>query len=329
MGVSCTNIFNNQHVEMKFLNLSAIKKSYNVCKKRFFKFLTQAENILPYYYSLIACVIFLWLAESYITSALGTLNAWCVCDLNKTAFGWIVFFSVSLYIGVSIWKYVRRGLYVSHRYLCWWSIGLAYYLYYRLLSSHFLFWGINVLGMNIAYLDLLVPVFLNLVILKILNSVKKTERTSGGNILSDEPISDIEFDLFDYKDIVKYLKGDLESVNVTEHAFSVGITGEWGTGKSSFLNIFEKSIDDSNSIVVRFYPRSSTKPDNIQDDFFDVFSEAIRKYHTSISGTITRYIRALKLVEGEGLFNRLTDAFESFNVEDERNRISEAISKIG
>lgn len=221
MGVSCTNIFNNQHVEMKFLNLSAIKKSYNVCKKRFFKFLTQAENILPYYYSLIACVIFLWLAESYITSALGTLNAWCVCDLNKTAFGWIVFFSVSLYIGVSIWKYVRRGLYVSHRYLCWWSIGLAYYLYYRLLSSHFLFWGINVLGMNIAYLDLLVPVFLNLVILKILNSVKKTERTSGGNILSDEPISDIEFDLFDYKDIVKYLKGDLESVNVTEHAFSV------------------------------------------------------------------------------------------------------------
>ena len=61
-----------------------------------------------------------------LTSALGTLNAWCVCDLNKTAFGWIVFFSVSLYIGVSIWKYVRRGLYVSHRYLCWWSIGLAY-----------------------------------------------------------------------------------------------------------------------------------------------------------------------------------------------------------
>lgn len=81
---------------MKFLNLSAIKKSYNVCKKRFFKFLTQAENILPYYYSFIGCVIFLWLAESYITSALGTLNAWCVCELNKTAFGWIVFFSVSL-----------------------------------------------------------------------------------------------------------------------------------------------------------------------------------------------------------------------------------------
>lgn len=179
---------------MEFLNLSAIKKSYNVCKKRFFKFLTQAENILPYYYSFIACVIFLWLAESYITSALGTLNAWCVCDLNKTAFGWIVFFSVSLYIGVSIWKYVKRGLYVSHQCLCWCSIGLAYYLYYRLLSSHFLFWGVNVLGMDIAYLDLLVPAFLTLVILKILNSVKETERTSGGNILSDEPISDIESD---------------------------------------------------------------------------------------------------------------------------------------
>lgn len=104
---------------MKFLNLSAIMKSYNVCKKIFFKFLTEAENILPYYYSLIACVIFLWLAESYITSALSALNVWCVCDLNKTAFGWIVFLALSLYIGLSIWRYARRGLYVSHRYLCW------------------------------------------------------------------------------------------------------------------------------------------------------------------------------------------------------------------
>lgn len=60
--------------------------------------------------------------------------------------------------------------------------------------------------MDIAYLDLLVPAFLTLVILKILNSVKETERTSGGNILSDEPISDIESDLFGYNNIAWYLK---------------------------------------------------------------------------------------------------------------------------
>lgn len=75
--------FNNQHVEMKFLNLSAMIKSYIAYKKFFLKFLTEAENILPYYYSLIACVIFLWLAESYITRALDTLNVWCVCDLPQ------------------------------------------------------------------------------------------------------------------------------------------------------------------------------------------------------------------------------------------------------
>lgn len=121
----------------------------------------------------------------------------------------------------------------------------------------------------------------------------------------------------------------MESVDVSEHAFSVGITGEWGTGKSSFLNLFEKSINESRGIVVRFFPRSSTKQDNIQDDFFDTFSETIGKYHTSISGTITRYIRALKLIEGEGLFNKIANAFESLNVENERKRICEAISKIG
>ena len=297
--------------------------------QKFWKFVIGMQGVLPNYYSFIVCVMFLWLAESYVTSALVALNAWCICDLNKTAFGWIVFFGVSLYIAVTIWSYVKRGLYVSHRYLCWWSIGIAFYLYYRLLSSHFYFWSVNIFGLDIAYLDLLIPAFVTLVVLKIINSCKKRDQVSNGNILSDEPINDIDSDLFGYKDIAWYLKRDLEATDVSAHAFSVGITGDWGTGKSSFLNIFEKSIDESESVVVRFYPRSSTKTDNIQDDFFDAFSEAIGKYHTNISGIITRYIRSLKLVEGEGMFNKITDAFESLHVENERSRICEAISKIG
>ena len=301
-----------------FKNINNMQKLWNFILK-----------ILPYYYSFIASLMFLWIAESYITSALDSLNAWCICDLNKNAFGWTLFLCFSYYIGISIWKHVKKGLYVSHRYIIWWSICIAYYLYYRLLSSHFYFWGVNVHGLYIAYLDLLIPAFVTLIILKIINSCKKTDQVSNGNILSDEPINDIESDLFGYKDIAWYLKGDLETADVSEHAFSVGITGDWGTGKSSFLNIFESLTDESGSVVVRFYPRCSTKPENIQDDFFDAFSEAIGKYHTSISGTITRYIRALKLVEGEGLFNKITDAFESLHVENEKKRICDAISKIG
>lgn len=125
-----------------------------------------------------------------------------------------------------------------------------------------------------------------------------------------------------YSNIICHKISFEEYCDVSEHAFSVGITGDWGTGKSSFLNIFESLTDVSDYMVVRFYPRSSTKPENIQDDFFDVFSEAIGKYHISISGTITRYIRALKLVEGEGLFNKITDAFESLHVENEKKSVT-------
>ena len=316
-------------MEMKSWILSIIRKYYNACKQKFYKFLVEIRSILPYYYGLIASVVFLSLAESYITNVMDVLNAWCICELNRTAFGWIIFLGTSMYIGEVIWRCVKRGFYVSHRYLCWWSVIIAYYLYYRLLSSQFQFWGIKVLDIDIAYLDLLIPTWATLVALKILKSYKNVEQTSVGNILSDEPISDKEADLFGYKDIAWYLKGDIESVDVSEHAFSVGITGKWGTGKSSFLNLFEKSLNASNSVVVRFYPRSSTKSDNIQDDFFDTFSEVIGKYHTSISGSIKRYIRALKIVEGEGIFNKIADAFESINVENERKRICEAISQIG
>lgn len=82
-------------------------------------------KILPYYYSLIASLMFLWIAESYITSALDSLNAWCICDLNKNAFGWTLFLCFSCYIGISIWKHVKKGLYVSHRYISWWSICIT------------------------------------------------------------------------------------------------------------------------------------------------------------------------------------------------------------
>lgn len=47
-------------------------------------------------------------------------------------------------------------------------------------------------------------------ILKIIKSSKGTELITDGNILNDEPISDIESDLFGYKDIAWYLREDLE-----------------------------------------------------------------------------------------------------------------------
>lgn len=212
--------------------------------------------------------------------------------------------------------------------MSWWSAGLWLYFYFRCISSHYVFWGFDILDCHVAYLDILFPIFIILLILKAIRKSDTTQQDELSNILNDEPISSKKDDLFGYKAMAKSLMDDLKVIDVSEHAYSVGITGEWGTGKSSFLNLFEESVKEGKNITVRFYPRSSTRLETIQDDFFATFTSAIAKYHTGISSSIAKYMHALKLVEGEGVLNKIVDVFDSVNIEDQKENINRALAKI-
>lgn len=89
------------------------------------------------------------------------------------------------------------------------------------------------------------------------------------------------------------------------------------------------TVKDRGDIVVRFYPISSRKIENIQDDFFDELSSTLSRYYLGFSKAITRYIRSLKLLEGEGLLNNILNSFESLKAQDEKSKINTAIRKIG
>ena len=285
-------------------------------------------EVSPCYLNVLVVALSLWLADSYIVSVLDTLNSWCIQDLNSEAFGWVTFASSVIYV-IYIYKmYKNQNLYITHQYMSWWSAGLWLYFYFRYISSHYVFWGFDVLYCHVAYLDIMFPIFIFLFILKAIRKSNNTQHGELSNILNDEPISDKDNDLFGYKAMAKSLMDDLKIIDVSEHAYSVGVAGEWGTGKSSFLNLFEESAKEDKNITVRFYPRSSTRLETVQDDFFATFTSAIAKYHTGISSSIAKYMHALKLVEGEGVLNKIVDAFDSVNIEDQKENINRALTKI-
>ena len=156
------------------------------------------------------------------------------------------------------------------------------------------------------------------------------DNNNSGNIMNDAPIDKDDQDILGYKSLALYLLNDLDLTDVKQHAYSIGITAPWGTGKSSFLNLLNNRINEQKAgVVIRFYPRSSHHVELIQDDFFKTFSESIGKYHTGISVSIARYVRALKIMESDGALYRVSEFFKSISIEDEKEYINYAIKQIG
>lgn len=102
------------------------------------------------------------------------------------------------------------------------------------------------------------------------------------------------------------------SVTQGEEAFAIGITGVWGSGKTSFLNYIDKNIGTANDFKVWFYPWNSNTPDNIILDFFESLSGAISPFNGSLKRSLKRY--ASLLVGG------------AFN--DETTRLGELVSTL-
>lgn len=281
-----------------------------------------------HYIPSVVCFLGLMLAEKHITKWLTDLQENWIEDLNAQWFAVIIISSVTIYFAVIVWKIKNNRFYISHRTLNWWVCACIVYSYYRLFDSTFVFWGIDIRDVHFAYLDVLFLPLLLLVIYKIFYRYSSNGNDKRSVILHDDAISKPQEDIFGYVTIAKRLLDDLKSVDVSKHSFSVGIAGQWGTGKSSFLNLLESEINKTGNIVVRFYPRSSSRVELIQDDFMCTFSDVLGEYHTGFARITSRYVKALKLFEGEGLLNNLSNGFEALNSEDEKEHINEALKKI-
>jgi len=117
------------------------------------------------------------------------------------------------------------------------------------------------------------------------------------------------------------------SVTPNSRAFAIGILGEYGSGKTSFINLIKTHLDPARTEIFDFNPWSVEGAANIQTDFFDQLSGKLYELDPRIANLIVRYSRKLsridssfiKLVREAGfagsLFTRKTyaDDFERIN----------------
>ena len=71
----------------------------------------------------------------------------------------------------------------------------------------------------------------------------KNEPIIKSYTLSDTPITNEEDDLLNYSPYAKKIQKLIQANTGNSDPITIGIYGEWGQGKSSFLNLIEHQID--------------------------------------------------------------------------------------
>lgn len=82
------------------------------------------------------------------------------------------------------------------------------------------------------------------------------------------------------------------ATDISKESFSVGITGSWGTGKSTMLGNIKKAIGNR-AYVVEFNPWNSQTPSQIITDFFSEIRGKLSTDYRTLSKPVMRYAKLL------------------------------------
>lgn len=234
-------------------------------------------------------------------------------------------------LGSYIYRATRNNkLYIQDRYCVISILAVLLNFYFRVVDTNFVFWGVISCGhCIIAWSDITYILVGFLVYRKFKYKPYEQQKQNANPLVRDSAITNQDEDFFGYQKMVDSLLADLYDTDVENEAFSVGIAGKWGVGKSSFINLLRNSIPKKGGLIVDLYPRSSMNLSAISLDFFNSLSNTLKGYHTGSWHIVDKYVKSLRCIEGKGWFNKTIDAIEVFAKTDEKERLQNVITEIG
>lgn len=89
----------------------------------------------------------------------------------------------------------------------------------------------------------------------------------------------------------------LKNTDLSKESFAVGITGEWGSGKSTFLNTMKEKIKEAKfAEIVEFNPWLCNSPEQVTQDFFATLIDKLSPKHSTLSRDINKYAKLLNKI---------------------------------
>src|SRR6266567_1074293 len=95
-------------------------------------------------------------------------------------------------------------------------------------------------------------------------------------MLPDDPIATKEKDLLHRYPLASRIAGMINRFEGNE-SLVIGIEGEWGTGKTSFINLILEDLRRANTLLIKFNPWNFSDQNELIKDFFDSLVDALKR----------------------------------------------------
>ena len=130
-------------------------------------------------------------------------------------------------------------------------------------------------------------------------------------------------------DYAKKVVRQLLNTKISDASFAVGITNEWGSGKTSFL-LDMKNEMEGKCYILDFKPWNCQTPDQIINEFFELFRKKIKDVYSPLQKPILRYAQLLSDVGlpsyVKPIFNFLPKMEQS--IENYKTKIEEGLKQL-
>ena len=167
---------------------------------------------------------------------------------------------------------------------------------------------------------------------------KRIKRKGGNNntfenippiiLLEDEPVQAESEDEFRYGIFAQRIARTITE-STQKSSYSLGVTGIWGAGKTSMLNLLKRYIEkDESCIMVDFNPRESAEVRFIQHDFLTAICSALKKYHTGATHIMSDYMKGLRVFAKDTPWLKVLDIFQTKDVDKSRREVESMIHSI-
>lgn len=213
------------------------------------------------------------------------------------------------------------------------------YGYYRLFRPDFEFYGLFDKACPIVFADLIplacfVPLFLWIRALctKRRANQERQAAESVEGFLTDHPLTEEGEELSGWKSQAQTLTQKLLATDTSHAAFSLGIVASWGEGKSSFMGIMQRYLQQAyrEVIVMRFNPWLYDKEAQLTKVFFEELRRTLAPYSRKLSRSIDNYTDLLLAVDSGWLKLALEVLQQSqSNTTKQFDKLSNEIQKLG
>lgn len=133
----------------------------------------------------------------------------------------------------------------------------------------------------------------------------------GTGFSQDKEIQKLDEDALGYKDYAGTV-ADMIKKTFPTHSFTVGINGEWGSGKTSFMKLMLKHLEKEKSIIpIDFNPWASANAEAIIPDFFESLEHELSDRDHSLTRQLSHYANKLADFD-QGIFQKIINLLPGF-----------------